>query len=144
MMELGPASTVILKLTECCNIVCTYCYVFEFDKEISGQRPFFFRREILDCTLDRLAEHFVASGRCGVFISLHGGEPLLLGKSRFRDYVQTIRKRLEMFDVVMGTQTNGLLIDDEWLDLFSEEDVHFSVSLDGPLSTYDKYRLRKA
>jgi uncharacterized protein len=59
--------------------------------------------------------------------SLHGGEPLLLGK----------RKVEQLFKIIMakcgqnGIQTNGLLIDNEWIDMFVKYNVNVGVSLDG-------------
>jgi uncharacterized protein len=37
-------------------------------------------------------------------------------------------------------QTNGTLIDDEWIDLFEEHHVRWGVSCDGPPSAHDVYR----
>jgi len=36
--------------------------------------------------------------------------------------------------------TNAVLIDEEWVKIFNDYDVHFTVSLDGPAEIHDKYR----
>jgi uncharacterized protein len=38
-------------------------------------------------------------------------------------------------------QTNGVLLDDEWLKLISEEEIQVGVSIDGPLAENDKFRI---
>src|SRR5688572_28428788 len=43
----------------------------------------------------------------------------------------------------LSMQTNGLLLDDEWLDLLVELDVWFAISLDGPPDVNDRHRLTK-
>ena len=38
-------------------------------------------------------------------------------------------------------QTNAVLVDDEWVDIFSKYNVHVGYSIDGPKSLNDKYRI---
>jgi sulfatase maturation enzyme AslB (radical SAM superfamily) len=41
MMELEYAFQLMMKLTDRCDIACTYCYVFEFDKDAGPSHPAF-------------------------------------------------------------------------------------------------------
>lgn len=59
--------------------------------------------------------------------SLHGGEPLLIGKTKAERLLQVIYDAKQQTSI----QTNGLLIDDEWIDLFIKYRTSVGVSLDG-------------
>jgi uncharacterized protein len=76
---------------------------------------------------------------------LHGGEPLLAGKetikligelSREINYKKKIKSTLSVL-------TNGILLDKEWIDLFTDYDIGFSISLDGPEEYHDRFRKDK-
>jgi uncharacterized protein len=89
----------------------------------------------------RIAEHARAHGLAEVEICLHGGEPLLAGPHR----IEQILDRLEaVLGPVTGTrlavQTNGVLLDRDWLDLFARRAVAVSVSIDGDAQTHDRHR----
>ncbi len=116
-MELEYASQFILKLTDRCNIACTYCYMFEFDKHAGPSHPAFMSEELFDLVLARIVEQVRFTGNRNVFLELHGGEPLLLGKKRFAQYMEKVRRELGAFNLTVAMQTNALLLDREWLDL---------------------------
>jgi uncharacterized protein len=73
-------------------------------------------------------------------IVLHGGEPLLLGKTALNDFCQELRRVLPKPNGI-HLQTNGLLLDDETLDILVEHQVGISISLDGPAQVHDKNRV---
>lgn len=115
------AVSVILKLRgETCDIDCLYCY--EKRKEAPGGA----RIDVDD--IGRLA---------GIFrdrplaIELHGGEPLTVGKDHMRSILQALAAEPNVRRVSL--QTNGVQLDDEWLDIFDEimPGLQIGVSLDG-------------
>ena len=71
----------------------------------------------------------------------HGGEPLLMSKPRFAEMCETLRGYETGFQFRFGLQTNGVLVDDEWIELFERHKVSASVSLDGPPVINDLHRL---
>lgn len=74
----------------------------------------------------------------------HGGEPLLLG-IEFYTMALRLQKAINKSNYPIHNiiQTNGLLIDDEWLDFFKENNIYVGISLDGPKKVCDKYRFDK-
>jgi uncharacterized protein len=74
-----------------------------------------------------------------VLIAFHGGEPMLLKVERFREYCAVFRAAIP--SVGFQIQTNGVLIDDEWIAVFKEFDVRVGVSIDGPRVENDKFRV---
>jgi uncharacterized protein len=143
-MTIQPARDFVLKLVDRCNLRCRYCYVFEFDREIAPQKPPILSLRTLYQALDAIRLHLRELRQRSVTITLHGGEPLLVGKARFRRYVEAIRGELSDYHVRLGLQTNAVLLDRDWLDLFDRYAVHFSISLDGPPATNDKFRITPA
>lgn len=140
---LAPATVFILKVAERCNLACSYCYMFEFEKQISAALPSFMTQEVMRRTLERIREHLHENALNDCIIEIHGGEPLLLGRGRFQELLDMIRSYLRDFGVRVCLQSNALLIDVQWLRLLAENEVSFSISLDGPPEINDRCRVTK-
>jgi len=61
-------------------------------------------------------------------IGLHGGEPLCMPKAD----VDKILSKCKELSGRSQIQTNGVLIDDEWIEIFKKNKTHVGVSCDGP------------
>lgn len=114
---------VIAKLAgDACNINCYYCY--EKRSPHAAQRVW-----LEPHTLRRFLDH--CAGR-PLRIVLHGGEPLLIGRAR----MALLTAEINRYDgpISLAMQTNGLLLDEAWLDFFDAElpSIDIAVSLDGP------------
>jgi len=81
-------------------------------------------------------------------LCLHGGEPLLIGKQWFAEYLELVgehnRANSGCPPVSLTVQTNGILVDKGWVELFRRGDVGVSVSLDGPKEIHDYARVSAA
>jgi uncharacterized protein len=64
----------------------------------------------------------------------------LLGKQRMQELVTTLRGSCDQ-TLHFTMQTNGLLLDEEWVDLLARNNVSFGISLDGPPETADQFRV---
>ncbi|GAA5484856.1 anaerobic sulfatase-maturating enzyme [Haloferula sargassicola] len=62
----------------------------------------------------------------------HGGEPLLIGHDYFSRIMAYLTQELASIKVRYTIQTNGILIDSDWIHLFQKFNVVVGVSLDGP------------
>src|SRR5258706_1138924 len=134
---------VILKLSERCNIACKYCYYFEDEERSALQRPSRLTPAAADQFVVRVDEA-IGSQLCEELrIVFHGGEPLMYGKERFRVLCSALRAIREPERVALCMQTNAMLIDDEWIDIFEEFDIAVGVSIDGPKEIHDKERIDK-
>ncbi len=133
---------IILKVSERCNINCTYCYVFNMGNTLAADSiPVISENNVL--ALKGFFERSAAENDIEVIqIDFHGGEPLLMKKDRFDRMCRILRQgdygssRLEL-----ALQTNGILIDEEWITLFEKHHVHASISIDGPQHINDRHRL---
>lgn len=72
-------------------------------------------------------------------VVLHGGEPLLLGIGATERLIEGLKSTLRA-DAGLHIQTNGVLLTDEFIDLFDRYDVGISISLDGPAELHDRNR----
>ncbi len=131
---------VVVKVAERCNLACPHCYYFYLEYNGTTNSPL-----ITEAVVDELPRFLVRSldqlNIQQLNISLHGGEPLLLKKPRFDDLCRRLREALDSRVALhLNVQTNGVLIDDEWVEIFSRHRVKVGVSIDGPKALHDRHR----
>lgn len=92
---------------------------------------------------NRLKEYACEKSMKRLLVVFHGGEPLLFGAENLVHFAKQIRKSLEeaACTVDFGIQTNGVLLKEEHLEMFNEENISVSLSLDGPKEMHDAHRL---
>lgn len=130
---------VILKISEACNIACDYCYYFFSGDNRSQSRPARITTGTVDGLIRFLNQSYSEGHFTDVQIDFHGGEPLLIGARQFRALCEKLHRRLTVPHKFCIT-TNAMLVNDEWIDTFSEFDVGVCVSLDGPEAVHDRRR----
>ncbi len=130
----------ITKIVERCNLDCTYCYMYHAADQSWRERPARLSNENLDRLTTRFTEHAQQYPKAGLTLELHGGEPLLLGKRRMQALLKRIRDALSPERLFICLQTNAVLLDEEWLDIFAQYEVHISLSCDGPPDVTNRYR----
>lgn len=136
-----PFRTFVLKVHGRCNLRCDYCYVYTMADQGWRSRPRAMSRAVIDQTAFRIAEHAAAHRIREIGIVLHGGEPLLAGPDVLAYSVAAIRRAVGAgtrltFDI----QTNGLLLDTEFLELFEDLGIRVGLSLDGDRDMNDRHR----
>ncbi|MWP48431.1 MULTISPECIES: radical SAM protein [unclassified Gilliamella] len=135
---------VILKITECCNIACRYCYFFRGGNIDFDERPNVIKKDTIHALASFLKEAILANEIKLLRLDFHGGEPLMMGKKRFVEMVELFDTELsQLVDLEYVLQSNGTLIDDEWVEIFSKYNVAASVSLDGDQAIHDANRIDK-
>jgi len=98
-------------------------------------------RPTVDQVAKRIAEHARTKLLKRIDITLHGGEPLLAGVDHLRYTIETIRDACAPdVEPRFNVQTNGILLDLPFLELFREHDVQVGVSLDGDEEGHDRHR----
>lgn len=93
---------------------------------------------VMNAVIDQLAGLSQSQPR-PLSVVLHGGEPLLLGVDATERFVEGLKSSLRA-DAGLHIQTNGVLLTDEFIDVFDRYDVGISISLDGPLELHDRNR----
>ncbi len=91
-----------------------------------------------------IVQHIEASPEKTIRFSWHGGEPTVLGLDYFRKIVSIQRKhRPPGKRILNGMQTNGTLLDENWVRFFADEGFFIGLSLDGPQEIHDILRRDK-
>ena len=135
-----PISQLLVKVASRCNIDCSYCYWFR-DAAVYD-KPKLMSADVLHRLLQRIEEHVAEHSLIDFPIILHGGEPLLWGIENFHliaEACEAISSRTGC-DIPIAVTTNGVLIDDEWLNCFEARNISVAISLDGPAHIHDIHR----
>ncbi|MDD5075747.1 MAG: anaerobic sulfatase maturase [Sphaerochaetaceae bacterium] len=120
-----------------CNLACKYCFYSCKDEYFgSGTR----HRMSFD-TLEIMIRQ--ALGRPGAAMSFgwQGGEPTLAGLDSFKQAVELQTQYGKGMRVSNSLQTNGILIDQGWIDFLKKYSFLIGLSIDGPEHVHDHYRL---
>jgi len=136
-----PFQQFIFKLHSRCNLACDYCYVYGMADQTWRARPRKMARGTVSQAAHQIARHALAHGLRDVRIILHGGEPLLAGADLIAYTATELRQAVPVGTAVeLSVQTNGVLLDEDFLRLFLRHDVRVGVSLDGNRSAHDRRR----
>lgn len=113
-------ATIMLKIVGTkCNMRCLYCY-----EHVSKQMVDNYNVTIGQ--IKRYLSNFLAYER--VFIVFHGGEPLLADKGLIKNILEYIFSNFNK-NCKVQIQTNGTLIDEEWMSIFEKYSDNLSISL---------------
>ena len=131
--------TVLLKVASRCNLDCAYCYVYHMGDDGWRAQPARMPDAVQRAAVRRLANVYAHQGR-PFSVVLHGGEPLLLGARGLRGLCGRLRSALPP-PCGIHLQTNGVLLTDEVVDVCVRFGVGVSISIDGPRSVHDRFRV---
>jgi uncharacterized protein len=123
-----------LILTEHCNMNCTYCSQSAY--RTRPRLPNMSLKTIKN-TLDRF---YLTNANRTRTIVLYGGEPTLnkSGVMYAVNYIREIKNDKKAEIVIF---TNAILLDDTLIDFFDRNNVSIIVSIDGPKTINDSFRL---
>jgi uncharacterized protein len=139
---LVPITEYVLKVASRCNLACDYCYVYTMADQSWRARPVVIAPGTVSAVARRIAEHARTHGQPLAKVVLHGGEPLLAGPALLDHVATTIQRELpDTTTLDLRVQTNGLLLDDTFLELFAARGIRVGVSLDGTRRQHDRHRL---
>ncbi|ODT75567.1 hypothetical protein ABS71_04305 [bacterium SCN 62-11] len=120
----APVRTLMLYLTEECNLRCTYCFV--------KKEPKYMSRETALRTLDWVLQRNVSGGEYKVLVNFFGGEPFLAVDlmQEVVDYGRLERPNLYKTFKFSAT-TNGTLANERVERVVREGQLALMVSMDG-------------
>ena len=124
-----------------CNLDCKYCFYLSKETLPGGPGT----GPMSDETLERfVAQYIDAVDGPEVVFSWQGGEPTLRGLDFFRQVVQ-LQKRFAKPNqrIENDLQTNGVLLDEEWVQFLKAHRFLVGLSIDGPRELHDVYRVNK-
>ncbi|WP_206281729.1 cyclophane-forming radical SAM peptide maturase AmcB [Streptomyces agglomeratus] len=118
----ATAPLLFVQPTPLCNLDCSYCYLPH--RAVARVMPL----EVVDAVAEGVR---VWAELHPVRVIWHGGEPLTIGSARFAKLLDRFSGHGK-YPVRHMVQTNATLIGDAWCDVFQNEAVDVSVSIDGP------------
>jgi uncharacterized protein len=122
---------IILQPTPYCNISCFYCYLsHRDDKRLMS-------RDVVEALRDKIFRRL--SARSAPLVVWHAGEPTA---APIEWYEHAYRRLLDVAPAQTGfaMQSNGIAIDERWIDLFRRTNTNVSLSIDGPQQFHDARR----
>ncbi len=136
-----PLMSLVMNLTNQCNLSCTYCYEFGADKVATPEgKPKFMDVETARASVDFLLEQ--SAGRRSVHITFFGGETLMnfpLLKEVVAYATQQAAEQGRSVD--FSLTTNATLLTPAIIQFLSDNRIGVTVSMDGPPEFHDKLRV---
>jgi len=143
---LGPVpritSLLIKPVSAVCNLDCAYCFYLDREADPYKSLP---GRLMTEETLERMVDTYLFYSYPNSVFAFQGGEPMLTGLKFYQKLIEFQKEHgRDGQNVSNALQTNAILIDDDWCDLFRDYNWLLGVSLDGPQEVHDLYRFNKA
>lgn len=135
---LSNAKTLILEITEDCNMRCTYCV---FDENYQLERNHTLKHMSLDMAFSAVSDFYKRTNKEEAYVVFYGGEPLLAFDKikSIVDYGNKISDNRIRFSLT----TNGLALAGEKISFLIKNNFLVTVSLDGDKETHDTSRITK-
>ncbi|MDI4567702.1 MAG: radical SAM protein [Mycoplasma sp.] len=135
---------VIIKTASRCNINCTYCFMYNMGDTSYKKLPKFISNDTTSNFVEKILNHCKKNDIDTFWTIIHGGEPLLMNKQDFVEFINAFDLLKENgITPLFSLQTNGILVDNEWCDIFKKYNIDIGVSLDGTKEIHDLSRVDK-
>lgn len=132
-------SYLIKPSSSACNLKCTYCFYHDVasHREVRsfGNMSETTQDSIINKTLDVEDNAFIS-------YAFQGGEPTLVGLPFFIEFINKVNQTKKPNQIIQySIQTNGTLLNDEWVRFFKENHFLVGLSLDGYKDNHDYFRI---
>lgn len=123
-----------------CNLDCDYCfYRSSASKSLKHHQNMSFdvaKKALID--FKKIVENNVKDSNYWQQVTFYGGEPLL-NKNMLYQAIPFVRENFDA-DTALVINTNGILIEDNDIKLFKDNNVEVQISLDGDKEPHDLHR----
>ncbi|MBI4471798.1 MAG: quinohemoprotein amine dehydrogenase maturation protein [Acidobacteria bacterium] len=136
----APLSTLVLNVTNKCNLSCKYCYEYGEDKLAAPAATRFMDEKTAFESVEFLLKRGASTPR--LTLTFFGGETLLNFKV-VRSTVEYARRRARESGktIDFSLTTNATLLTDEVIRFLTENHVGVTISIDGPKELQDRFRV---
>jgi uncharacterized protein len=136
-----PLNTIVLNVTNQCNLACTYCYEYGEDKIVDtehGKQSKFMSETTARDAVDLLLKE---SGRVA-HMTFFGGETLLNFAVLKSTIVYARRRAAEVGKTIdFSLTTNATLLSVDIIEFLADNDIGVTISMDGPKELQNKFRV---
>ncbi len=130
-------SFLIKPASSLCNMRCRYCFYSDVAAHRAQQSYGIMKPETSHALIDRA---LALAPDAQITFAFQGGEPTCAGIGFFRDFTDYVDARRTDQQIHYAIQTNGLALDEQWLELLSDHRFLVGVSLDGYAEMHDWLR----
>lgn len=135
---LSNAKTLIIEITEECNLRCKYCV---FDETNPRERNHSINTLSVDIAKSEMVNFYSRTNGSEAYVIFYGGEPLL-EFSAIKDLTE-FGMSISNNKIKYSLTTNGILLSPDKINFFVENDFLITVSVDGPQDVHDSMRVSK-
>ncbi|HLJ45308.1 MAG TPA: quinohemoprotein amine dehydrogenase maturation protein [Bryobacteraceae bacterium] len=141
-----PLTTMVLNVTNQCNLSCTYCYEYGEDKIVdteNGKKPKFMNEATARESVDFLFRQGALNR--AVHLTFFGGETLL-NFPVLKSTVAYARRKAEELgkQIDFSLTTNATLLRPEIIEWLVDNQIGVTISIDGPKEMQDQFRIFKS
>jgi uncharacterized protein len=138
-----PLTTMVLNVTNQCNLSCTYCYEYGEDKIVdteNGRKPKFMNADTARESVDFLFRESGANRMA--HLTFFGGETLL-NLPVLKSTIAYARERAAALgkEIDFSLTTNATLLKPDVIEFLAENRVGVTISIDGPKEVQDQFRV---
>jgi uncharacterized protein len=138
-----PLTTLVLNVTNQCNLSCTYCYEYGEDKIVdteNGRQAKFMSEETARQSVDFMLRE--AGDNRMAHLTFFGGETLL-NLPVVKSTIEYARRRAAETgkEVDFSLTTNATLLRPDVIEFLAENRVGVTISIDGPKEVQDEFRV---
>lgn len=132
-------SYLIKPASSACNLKCTYCFYHDVasHREIKsyGNMADSTQLSLIEKTLDVEDDAFIS-------YAFQGGEPTLAGLPFFISFIDNVNRiKKNHQNIQYSIQTNGIVLNDDWVKFFKQNNFLVGISLDGYKENHDYFRI---
>ena len=122
------------------NIKCKYCFYIDEAKNRKIENNGIMTEKVMTAIIDKVLQNADKN----VLFSFQGGEPAAAGIKYFNSFIDYVNKsNKKNININYSIQTNGILINDKWCELFKKNNFLVGLSFDMIKDIHDKYRTDK-
>jgi len=136
-----PLTTMVMNVTNQCNLACTYCYEYGEDKIVdteNGKKPKFMAEQ----TARDSVEFLLRESGSVAHLTFFGGETLLNFPVLQSTVAYGRRRAAELGKSIdFSLTTNATLLRPDIIEFLVANDVGVTISIDGPREMQDKFRV---
>lgn len=132
-------SVLIKPASGLCNLLCKYCF---YHDEMSKRDVSSFGLMKPNTVKNIINKFLEIEDLSSISFAFQGGEPLLAGIDFYEDFIRQVNeKNKENIRVNYSIQTNGTLLNEDWVKFFKDNQFLVGLSIDGIKEIHDKYRV---
>lgn len=129
-------SLLIKPASSLCNMRCRYCFYADVSTNRNDTSMGIMQKDVMEALIMRTMETDAET----INYCFQGGEPTVAGVDYFKAFIDCVNQHNNGKTITYAIQTNGTLLNNEWVKLFAENHFLVGLSIDGFKRNHDHFR----